>query len=202
MSQNTSGIYKVLTYPFFYSLWQKIMSGELVRANLVKNVINKNNTILDIGCGPAKILESLPPVKYYGYDINKNHINYAKENIIQKKIFFCKKFSSKEIKKLPKFDLVLLFGIMHHLENHEINKIFLNLKKVLKKNGKLITCDPVFIKKQNFIANYLIKNDAGNNVRNKSAYLKLINMHFKKVKFKIKNQKFIPYTWFYTLCKK
>ena len=69
MSQNTSGIYKVLTYPFFF-IMAKIMSGELVRANLVK-MYNKNNTILDIGCGPAKILESLPPVKYYGYDINK-----------------------------------------------------------------------------------------------------------------------------------
>ena len=91
---------------------------------------------------------------------------------------------------------------MHHLENQEINKIFLTLKKVLKKKGKLITCDPVFIEKQNFIANYLIKNDSGNNVRNKNGYLKLINMHFKKVKFKIKNQKFIPYTWFYTSCEK
>ena len=203
MSQNTSGIYKILTYPFFYSLWQKIMSGELVRATLVKNIINKNNTILDIGCGPAKILESLPEVKYYGYDINTKHINYAKKKYNSKKnIFFCKKFSSKEIKKLPKFDLVLLFGIMHHLENKEINKIFLTLKKVLKKNGKLITCDPVFIKKQNFIAYYLVKKDAGNNVRNKNGYLKLINMHFKKVKFKIKNQKFIPYTWFYTSCEK
>ena len=96
MSQNTSGIYKILTYPFFYSLWQKIMSGELVRATLVKNIINKNNTILDIGCGPAKILESLPEVKYYGYDINRNHINYAKKKYNSKKnIFSCKKFSSK-----------------------------------------------------------------------------------------------------------
>ena len=112
----------------------------------------------------AKILESLPLVNYYGYDINKNHINYAKKKYgLKKNNFYCKKFNSKELKKLPKFDLVLLFGIMHQLAN-----IILEIswpKKGLKKNGKLITCDPVFIKKQNFIANFLIKNDAGNNVR-------------------------------------
>ena len=74
MSQNTSGIYKILTYPLFYSLWQKIMSGESTRAALVKNIVNKNSTVLDIGCGAAKILESLPLVNYYGYDINKKKI--------------------------------------------------------------------------------------------------------------------------------
>ena len=203
MSQNISGIYKILTYPLIYSLWQKIMSGESTRAALVKNIINKNDTVLDIGCGTAKILESLPLVNYYGYDINKNHISYAKKKYgLKKNNFYCKKFNTKESKKLPKFDLVLLFGIMHHLENHELNDILLTLKKNLKKNGKLITCDPVFTKKQNFIANFLIKNDAGNNVRNKNDYLKLLGKNFKNIKFKIKKQSFIPYTWFSTLCKR
>lgn len=65
-----------------------------------------------------------------------------------------------------------------------------------------MTCDPVYIKNQNLIANFLIRNDAGDNVRNKKDYLKLINTHFKKVKYRIKIQKFIPYTWFYTFCGK
>lgn len=64
------------------------MSGELVRANLIKDIVCKNDKILDIGCGPAKILESLPQVKYYGYDINKNHINYAKKKYVSKNVFF------------------------------------------------------------------------------------------------------------------
>ena len=91
---------------------------------------------------------------------------------------------------------------MHHLENRELDNTLLILKKCLKKNGKLITCDPVFIKKQNFIANFLIKNDAGNNVRNKNDYLKLLSKNFENVKYKIKKQIFIPYTWFSTLSKK
>ena len=204
MSQNTSGFYKIFSYPIFYSLTQKIMSGVSTRALLVKNVINKNAKVLDIGCGTAKIIESLPPlVDYYGYDISKKCINYAKKKYKSKtNNFYCKKFNIKEINKLPKFDFILLFGIMHHLDDEELYTIFPILKKTLKKNGTLITCDPIFKKKQNIIANFLVKSDVGNNVRYKSGYLKLLKKHFNKINSKIQNQAFIPYTWFSTQCKK
>ena len=40
MSQKTSGLHKIFSYPFFYSLTQKIMSGVSTRGALVKNIIN------------------------------------------------------------------------------------------------------------------------------------------------------------------
>ena len=88
MSQNTSGFYKLFSYPILYSLTQKIMSGESKRASLVKNIVTKNSKLLDIGCGTAKIIESLPQINYYGYDISKKYISYAKKNIIQKNTIF------------------------------------------------------------------------------------------------------------------
>ena len=108
MSQNTSGVHKIFSYPLFYSLTQKIMSGVSTRDALVRNVINKNSKILDIGCGTAKIIESLPIVDYYGYDISKKYISYAKKkyNSEQNK-FFCKKFNSNELSKLPRFYLIV-----------------------------------------------------------------------------------------------
>ena len=203
MSQNTQGFYKLFSYPILYSLTQKIMSGVSIRASLVKNVVTKNAKVLDIGCGTAKIIESLPPVDYYGYDISKKYINYAKKKYNTKRNnFYCKKFNIHEINKLPKFDFILLFGIMHHLEDGELRTIFLILKKVLKKNGKIITCDPVFIKKQNILAKFLLNNDVGDNIRNKNGYLKLFNKHFKKIKSKLNVQKLIPYAWFSTECQK
>ena len=203
MSQKTSGIHKIFSYPFFYSLTQKIMSGVSTRSFLVKDIISKNDKVLDIGCGTAKIIESLPSVDYYGYDISKKYIDYAKKRYNSKRNrFFCKKFNTTEINKLPKFDFVLLFGIIHHLDDLEIHDLFFIIKKVLKKSGKLITCDPVFINNQNFIANFLIKKDVGENVRYKGCYLKLLRKYFNNIKFKIKIQKFIPYTWFSTYCQK
>ena len=75
------------------------------------------------------------------------------------------------------------------------------LKKILKKNGDIITEDPILIEKQNPIAKFIIKKDRGNNVRSKKEYLKIISKYFKKINSKIYHQKFIPYTWFVMLCK-
>ena len=201
MSQNISGIHKIFSYPLIYSLTQIIMSGVSVRSALVKKIVNENAKILDIGCGTGKILESLPAVDYYGYDISKKYINYAKKKYKSKRNkFYCKKFNINEVDNIPKIDFILLFGVIHHLEDGELHELFPVIKKVLKKNGKIITCDPIYIKKQNIIGHFLIKNDVGKNVRNKENYLKLLRKHFRNIKFNIKHQNFIPYTWFSTLC--
>ena len=118
MSQKTKGIYSILSNPLFYSFFQRIMSGTSLRSKIAKNLIKKKNVnILDVGCGPAEILDSLPDVKYFGYDISSTYINYARKKYKDRGKFYCKKFTSADVKKLPKFDYVLLFGILHHLDD-------------------------------------------------------------------------------------
>ena len=202
MSQKTNRIHSLLSNTFLYSFVQRIMSGTSFRSELVKkNITKKNSNVLDIGCGPAEILDSLHDVKYFGYDISSTYINYAKKKYKDRGKFYCKKFTTSEIKKLPKFDYVLLFGILHHLGDNEIKNLMKLIKKVLKRGGNIITEDPVLIKNQNPIAKYLIVNDRGNNVRKKNEYLKIIRKYFKKINSKIYHQKFIPYTWFVMQCK-
>ena len=135
MSQKTTGVYKILSLFFFYRFIQKIMSGVSFREKFVKKIIkNKNNYILDIGCGTADILVSIPDNYYYGFDISKNYINYAKNKFLSDKYqFFNEEFNHHTMQKLPKFDFVILFGILHHLSNDQIENIFLNIKKILKK---------------------------------------------------------------------
>jgi len=179
------------------------MSGSNIRKKIVKEIIRKKNAnILDIGCGPAEILEFLPNSKYYGYDTNKKYISFAKLKYGNKGKFFCKKFTNKEIKKLPKFDYVLFLGIMHHLNDFELNRLLNFSEKAIKKGGKLITIDPILIKNQNTLARFIIKNDRGKNVRTEKHYKKLIKKKFFKIKSKIIHQKFLPYTWFSTVCEK
>ena len=91
---------------------------------------------------------------------------------------------------------------MHHLKDSEIKNIFLLIKRIIKKNGTILTADPIFIKNQNPIAKFLISNDRGRNVRNKKEYILLAKKYFKKVEIKVTKQYFIPYTYFSMCLKK
>mgnify|MGYP001453371020 FL=1 len=204
MSQRINQIYNFINSPLVYRIIQYIMSGTSFRNSIIKKNIKKNNLkILDIGCGPAQILEQIPRCDYYGYDIDQRSIQYAKKKYRKKNYhFYCKKFNKTEIKKLPKFDFVIFFGILHHLSNKEADKMLTLCKRIMKKNSKLLTEDPILVEKQNIIAKFLIEKDRGINVRQKKEYINLLKKHFKKIKNKVTHQFFIPYTWFTTICSK
>ncbi len=204
MSQRANSLYNLINNPILYIIFQKIMSGTSFRKKIIINNIKKRRiNVLDIGCGPAEILNYIPNANYYGFDIDKRSIKYAKKKYKRKNHhFFCKRFEQKELIRLPKFDFIILFGILHHLENSEIKKLLYLCKKKMKKNSKLLTEDPIFLKKQNFIAKFLIRHDRGINVREKKEYLNLVKKHFRSVSSKITHQFFIPYTWFSMTCKK
>ena len=204
MSQRKNQIYNFINNPLIYKIIQYVMSGTSFRNSIIKKNIRKSNLkILDIGCGPAQILEHIPQCDYYGYDIDQRSIQYAKKKYRQKNYhFYCKKFDKTEIKKLPKFDFIIFFGILHHLSNKEADKMLALCKRIMKKNSKLLTEDPILIEKQNVIAKFLIEKDRGTNVRQKKEYINLLKKHFKKIKNKVTHQFFIPYTWFTTICRK
>ena len=204
MSQRKNQIYNFINNPLIYKIIQGVMSGTSLRNSIIKKNIKKSNLkILDIGCGPAQILEHIPQCDYYGYDIDNRSIQYAKKKYHQKNYhFYCKKFNKSELKKLPKFDFIIFFGILHHLSNKEVYEILKLCKKIMKKNSKLLTEDPILLENQNIIAKFLIKKDRGLNVRKKKEYINLLKKHFKKIKNKVTHQYFIPYTWFTTVCSK
>lgn len=194
--------YKLLSNPLIYSLSQKIMSATSFREKIIKGLIKrKNSFILDIGCGPAEILHNLKKVHYYGFDVNKHYINFAKKKYKGRGIFRCTKFSAKKIDKKIKFDYVLLLGLLHHLDDKQSVFLVSEIKKVLKKNGTLLTLDNIYIKNQNIIAKKLIDLDRGKNVRSKYQYINILNKNFKHIKSRVYNQKFIPYTWYVAKCR-
>ena len=203
MSQKNSIFYNFLSSTYIYICLQKLMSATYVRKNFVKNHIKKGHNVINVGSGPASILSDLPEINYYGYDINNSYIKYAKKKY-QNKIyrFFCKKFNKGEISNCPKFDCVLLLGLLHHLNDKEFITTIRLIKSSLKINGKILILDNVIIKNQNFLSKFLINNDKGDNIRSLDQFKLILNKYFTKIKFQIIKQKFIPYTWLKIICYK
>ena len=73
--------------------------------------------ILDVGCGPADILAYLPNVDYWGFDISEAYIERAGNAFGTRGHFNCKQLQVDDLDELPKFDVVLAIGLLHHIDD-------------------------------------------------------------------------------------
>ena len=204
MSQVTNGLRSILSYPIVYNLFQSIMGSHKSRKDFVNNRVKPfhDMKILDIGCGPADILQNLPTVDYWGFDISENYINQAKKKFGSRGNFFCKQLEIKEVNQLPSFDLVLALGLFHHLDDEIAIEVLQLASKSLKIGGRLLSVDPCFEASQNQIAKFLISKDRGQNVRDMEGYQNLAKTIFKEPAVEVKHQAWIPYTHCYMECVK
>jgi len=185
----------ILKFPILYEISQKIFLADNFRKKILKKIVkDKNLNILDIGCGPGNMIKYLNFNKYYGFDTDERYIEYAKKKF-KNCNFFCEIFSESSIKKIDKIDTVILFGILHHINNNEVYELLKNIKLALKNKYKIIILDPVFEDGQNLIAKFLIKNDRGKFIRTSKEYIELFKKLNFNPSFKIYHQKIVPYTW-------
>src|SRR5690606_36923512 len=104
----------------------------------------KNEKILDIGCGPADILKYLPKeVDYTGIDMNKDYILNARRKYPDKQ-FVCADITINDFAlENELFDTVFFIGVQHHLTDSEMEATLRFAKSKLKKGGRLLALEPV-----------------------------------------------------------
>lgn len=198
MTQITTGFRKILNNPFVYNLLQTLVGSKNARQQYVTHFIcpNRNDKILDIGCGTADILNFLPSyVEYYGFDLNSDYIEYAKKIFGNRGNFLCANVNDIRTDSFPQMNIILATAILHHLDDDEVITLLSKAKSLLKKNGRLLTLDCCYINNQSKIARYIINKDRGQNVRSDENYKILALQVFKEVKLYIKHDLLrIPYT--------
>lgn len=114
-------------------------SWHMTKLEKVKEFITKSPTnVLDVGCASgwfiAKIKERFPNANFYGIDIYKDSIEYAK------KLYPDIKFERADAHFLPYkdsfFDLVICTEVIEHLDDPR--QAMSEIKRVLKKGGRFI----------------------------------------------------------------
>ena len=198
-------IYSFLSVPQIYSFMRFIIGGTKFSKILVNTYIQPKtgDKILDIGCGPGDILESLPSVDYWGFDLNEKYINSARKRFSNCGQFFCKKVSRDAIPGENQFDIVMACGVFHHLTDEEADEMFELAHTLLKPDGRFITFDGVFIPKQSFFARLLISHDRGKFVRTEDQYQKIAQKYFSNTRSTIRSDLLrLPYTHIIIVCKK
>jgi cyclopropane fatty-acyl-phospholipid synthase-like methyltransferase len=197
MAQVTSGVRAVLSHPVVYEAFQRFMGAKRGREWIVRDLIRPfpGMRILDLGCGPAEILDSLPEdVAYTGYDMSAEYIAAAKAKFGARGTFHCRLLEQAEVATLDPFDLVMGIGVLHHLDDSTARQFMTLAKTGLKPGGRVLTLDACYTPKQNPIARFLISKDRGQHVRNEAGYRALAEGIFTGIAGAVTHRVWIPYT--------
>ena len=104
---------------------------------LDKNYKFKLNTeILDIGCGRAHIISFLH--RKYKFKKKPIGIDIIKNKNIKKNIIFIKTDANKYLKKIRKFDLIIIKQTIHFFNEKKLTFLLKRMKKSLNRDGKLL----------------------------------------------------------------
>jgi len=188
---------QLLGVPSLYRLVQRVVGSKRSIPRLTKLLaIKPRDRVLDIGCGPADILEYLPPdVEYHGFDINEEYISAARNRYGTSGNFTVQSVTIDGAERLGQFDVVIAVGVLHHLTDSEADALFKVAYKVLRPGGRVITLDGAFVGGQNPIALLLLKLDRGQHVRSPEQYLAIARQSFPCTRtLLLHDLLYVPYT--------
>jgi SAM-dependent methyltransferase len=139
---------------------------------------------VDIGCGLAGAVQFLPSgVKYVGFDISKKYISSAREKYAgdPDKTFLvgiAENFVESPPAQMQGADLVIINGLLHHLDDEEALTALKLARKSLAPHGRLICLEASFLVSQSFLARWVLEQDRGQNVRSEPEWKALVSKVF------------------------
>jgi SAM-dependent methyltransferase len=193
----------ILSFPAGYRLFSRLVGGDVWRtymADYVKPVAGEK--ILDIGCGPADILNYLPGSDYTGFDISPEYIAAAQKRFAGRGRFYCNDVGLATVEQEQgTFNLVLATGVLHHLDDETAGKLFDLARLALRPDGRLVTYDGCYVPDQSKIARWFLSHDRGRFIRTRAEYLGLASARFPRVEAQLRHDLLrIPYTHLIMRC--
>ena len=196
----------LMEYPQIYSTVTSVLRGKDTMQHFVDRYIHSKDgdKVLDIGCGTGYILDYLPKVEYYGFDLNQSYIDLARKQYGNRGKFFQRAVGSSTTFEERDFDIVLAIGVLHHLNDNEARHLFKLASDLLKPGGRLITAyDGCYVKDQSRVIRFILWLDRGKFIRRKEAYVNLAKHAFTDVAAHIHDDLLdIPYTSIVLECTK
>jgi SAM-dependent methyltransferase len=177
-----------LAQPPVYIALQKAIGADRLRYRTIDRLeLKPGQAVLDVGCGPAYYLDRLPDVKYYGFDTDPGYIAWAKERWGERGEFECAIFGDEQVDRLPKFDAIMLLGLIHHLSDDDSRNLLRLATRALAVGGRVVSVDTVFEPAQGRVSHWMSANDRGEYVRTPEGFNALAGEYFGEVEGEVVN---------------
>jgi 2-polyprenyl-3-methyl-5-hydroxy-6-metoxy-1,4-benzoquinol methylase len=179
--ERTTGWRAILSTPWIFELVQHAVGARAWVKRFVRQTIKPvdGEKMLDVGCGPAAILNYLPAIDYWGIDRSDAYIRAAQERFGQRGHFRCDDVSALHTQhEIETFDIATAIGILHHIGDREALALLADIRDLLKPGGRFFTADPCFFPGQPTITRAIVSADRGGNVRTFDQYVALARQVF------------------------
>lgn len=196
MEERTGGAFSILSRPGVYRLFQKLVGGDTGRPRFVAEHLRPQpgERVLDVGCGPAEVLDLLGDVSYVGIDANPEYIEAARERYGDRGRFEVMDVRDADFPERS-FDLVAVIALLHHLDDEGVESVFRLASRVLADDGRMVSLDNAIEAKQSRAARWVIRLDRGAQVRPTERYAELARPYFRSVRaIRREDLLRIPYT--------
>jgi SAM-dependent methyltransferase len=196
----------LLNHPALYQAYQNAggFFGARVKAISDYLTLRPGMRVIDIGCGPGYILRHLPEgVDYTGCDIDESYIDHARRAFGHLGQFHCRYFDAAAARELGGADVVMMNGVLHHIDDGELRDTLSNVRDALTPEGVLFTLDGCYRNGQSRIARWLLDHDRGEFVRDEDGYDRVLRGAFAKVDLAIREDySRVPYTFIIGMARK
>lgn len=131
----------------------------------LKDHLKKAKSVLDIGCGNGRFLKFLLDNKiqltsYVGVDNSRELLSIARSIFTDFEDFFLEadvEESSWSRNLDKKFDLIVLFGVMHHIKKQSRSALLKSCNQLLTEDGQMVITYWKFKDDDKFFNNHLVE---------------------------------------------
>lgn len=172
MKSSSKAISQLLSSPQLYLLHTRILGGRITKKIIFREHLKSEPglRVLDVGCGPATDRDLLGNVRWTGLDFEPRYVKYARKRLQRGDQILLGDVEAISKVLDDQFDLVLLAGVLHHLDDVQVNQVLNDSAKLLSSNGRIMTIDPVRTASAGRIEVFLLNADRGKYIRSSVQY--------------------------------